>query len=67
MKKTDFTYGVLAGFLLGVIFMGVITLCAPEILHGTEILLNSGDYRIDTTTIIHNTDTAYKYEFIKIK
>lgn len=56
------------GILLGVkLILDVLIAIYPEKTHATKKLLNSGRYTIDTTMLVHKSDTTYYYKFIEIE
>ena len=65
-NKGNFISGIFLGMILGIFLLGVLSLTIPERFKGVDRLLNSGEYRIDTTVRIHDNDTIYYYEFVKI-
>ena len=60
----DFRFGFIAGALITALAIAILNAVFPPTPDANEIL---HDYKIDTTTIIHNTDTTYQYKFVKFK
>lgn len=65
--KNGLISGEVVGLIVGLMIVIFVSMFRPESLASTNKLLNSGNYRIDTIIIINNTDTIYKYKFVKIK
>ena len=63
--------GLVIGFILGIVCLGVISVKCPEQMRGTDKLLNSGKYKIDTTTTItisnYDTIKTTKCKFVKMQ
>jgi len=61
-----FMLGAFLSICFGTLFYALINLHNPSPIDYANEFINSTEYTIDTTMMIHNNDTMYYYKFVKI-